>query len=58
MAVCKISGNALLTKTLQHRRQMAGSLLKTVRDIIVLKLTFSDLLHGERNHSGSSERYF
>ena len=58
MAVSKISGNALLTKTLQLRRQHAGSLLKTVRDINTLKRTCSDLLHGEGNHSGSSEPYF
>ena len=58
VAVSKISGNALLTKTLQLRRQHAGSLLKTVRDINALKLTCSDLLHGERNHSSSSEPYF
>ena len=45
LAVSKVSGNALLTKTLQLRRQHAGSLLKTA-------------LHGERNHSGSSESYF
>ena len=58
LAVSTISGNPLLTKTLQLRRQHAGSILKAVRDINALKLTCSDLLHGERNHSGSSEPYF
>ena len=57
VAVSKIKF-ASLTKTLQLRRQHAGSLLKTVCDINALKLTCSDLLHGERNHSGSSEPYF